>query len=476
MPPQEHPQHATITESTRYQEYQQTPMAEYLIRERNNRLGVFVPLLNEVNTNLAEIYYAYSAVGGMGEPPAVLTNEPWIEFWRQVDAVGSPYTNGLKNIWFGAEGIPQDEQELIDHPSFKTFSYHGNMLKSVEGNRVQFKTRKVPFDGKEFPYVAHTHIDTPGIFLDIYLRENNTTLEELSLHELRMLRDMSILLAGHDTLEEGVQIIGDTARPILPKELYVHVDENAPEFSTSLMMIGVPTLTESPFDEMVRNSSGNRYPIAMRGDVFEALGTMRKIFHERKGMLGDVNPDMARRLSKVYQNNLLVYGSHARQIRAVYNELQNTDAPFIKHIGNYTLMAELVDRMSEMMDLDRYIGRGDTLYHKELTFFHAAKIKYMESQIIQALLDSPVKSFEGTVIGQILKHYDALFDTQMNAIDMKKEFYQYFQTYFMPYQEEISKGEFVEMKSRAGRAIERFDDFAREKAKVIVQNGLPARI
>jgi len=175
----------------------------------------------------------------------------------------------------------------------------------------------------------------------------------------------------------------------------------------------------------------------------------------------------------------LVYGSHAHQIRAIHEGLFETGDDDSRTIASTLPFAELVDRMSEMMDLERYMQREDTSYYRELTFFHAAKIRYMRSQINQSQLHIfPGESFADSPIDQMFRQHDALFEHKLQEASkitgnekFEAEFLQYYEKYFMPHQVEHNGG-FIDIKSPVEQACGRFDEFAQDKAKVIVRHGL----
>ncbi|MDP4010967.1 MAG: hypothetical protein Q8P72_01945 [Candidatus Roizmanbacteria bacterium] len=474
----ETPHFETIAEGLQSQEYNATPFPEYLTRERNARLGVFVPLLNEVNTSLEGIYNAH---GGQNEPPAALTNEPWIKFWQKVHTMDSPYTEQLQVLWFGRDGFPEDTQGLIDHPSFRIFAHQGNLLKKMDDDgKVTFKTRKVPFEDQDFRYAVHTHVDAVGILLDTYLRVDNTDIKKIDWYHLREYADTAILLAGHDGIEEG-GIVQDEQMIKAGIDAVLHDLDDLN--MRKLLAVGVPTLTESSYDEMVRLAPGNLYITATSKDVFAALGQSRGIYYERKSALGELSPAEEKRLSQLYQQDLFKYLSHAKQIRYVCNMLHESGDLGQKTIADRIVLAEFGDRMADMMDLDRYLQVSDTPLNRELTFFHAAKAQYVRNQIVQSLYKVfPDGLFWGAPMGKIIQQYDALLQHKVEGLakitgdkNIVDDYTAYWNEYFVSYQEEGDRG-LVDVPSRVDQAVSHFDEFAQYKARSIVHRGLDVTI
>lgn len=295
------------------------------------------------------------------------TRDLHLRFWQSLPLE-------TQELYFSGGISPEDQQTQL----FQMLGRSWNKLKGFPKNdttQIIMRTRGV-LDGKSLSYGVHPILELP------YLMEAFQLAPSL-LDKL--------ISAFHDYAEEGRELIscdGEIQLRVLDtEELKTRFPENR---LGEIVALTTPVLTESELEEMVSEVDIDGFALRVR----EALSSSHYSSEEREIM------------NRYFSEKILTFGTLARQVGKVFQEFLRGDSPgqfspeLLRDISFGIMKVELVDRISEATQLERYVRWNRERPVRARTYVLASSCKLLGLyELLQEGFERGVQSergFEGT--------------------------------------------------------------------------------
>ena len=330
-----------------------------------------------------------------------------------------------------------DFEELPNNKHFRFFSLVLNKYKVLSNGKFKPKRRDGTLGGLPISYATHTHAD-----LEIFMKS----------FKLGSSNEAFSLAVGHDLEEEGQRLVlGSNDH---------HVDatyliDKYPENNLGLFWaIGIPTLTESKYDVMKKamNASDQSLLTNFRESpvVTSTLEESLNGFHQSH----DIN-----KIKNLILHSHLEFGGLALQIKPTINRLreavkQYDDKRFklskeqLESLAKSLIEVELSDRMSDIAELDRFIGtyKNPPQFARHRTIFQACRMLNMYEKLSEEIEKASWTDdftiardgFIGVIRAKLIDANQLLLRHGEKAID-DDELISFYYTKFRPVQLEADK-------------------------------------